>query len=387
RGNPLQRPAVPAQCTRLSTPVRRQRSGARPAPRREDAGPAARRRSRRRGAGIPGRGRRPYTSPAATVEGSDRIRRRPVDAVRLRRGRHPRRIAGPLEDVAAALHPLCATRRTAARACGRGAAGRRRRRRDGLRHRCRRTDAGSVPADDRARPAPFDTTHGRPARLLRPGYSAGSRRRAFAGRARQLGRLRDRLALEPDRRTDSAPTARLRAGELRSGTAAPRGPRARAGDRCISRAGRRAAAGAEAWVDLWSRTRRPAGNAGGKRPDVRPDGAAAPVMTLSALLEKYDVPTPRYTSYPTVPQWHASPSTAEWLASLTRAAHRPDAALALYVHLPFCESLCSFCGCNTVITRDHGRERPYVDRVLAELRAYLMHAPAIAEQPFEQLHL
>ena len=110
-------------------------------------------------------------------------------------------------------------------------------------------------------------------------------------------------------------------------------------------------------------------------------------MTLSALLEKYDVPTPRYTSYPTVPQWHASPSTAEWLASLTRAAHRPDAALALYVHLPFCESLCSFCGCNTVITRDHGRERPYVDRVLAELRTYLTHAPAIAGQPFEQLHL
>lgn len=110
-------------------------------------------------------------------------------------------------------------------------------------------------------------------------------------------------------------------------------------------------------------------------------------MTLSALLEKYDVPVPRYTSYPTVPQWSRPPSTAEWLASLDRAATAPEAALALYVHLPFCESLCSFCGCNNVITRDHRREAPYVDLVLAELDAYLSKVPSLARQPFQQLHL
>ena len=110
-------------------------------------------------------------------------------------------------------------------------------------------------------------------------------------------------------------------------------------------------------------------------------------MTLAALLEKYDVPVPRYTSYPTVPQWHDPPSPADWAASITRAADQPAAALALYVHLPFCESLCSFCGCNNVITRDHGREAPYVDRVLGELRANLAQAPALADQPFRQLHL
>ena len=110
-------------------------------------------------------------------------------------------------------------------------------------------------------------------------------------------------------------------------------------------------------------------------------------MTLSALLAKYDVPVPRYTSYPTVPQWHDTPTTSQWMLSLERAAAAPDAALAMYVHLPFCESLCSFCGCNNVITRDHGREQPYVDLVLSELQTYLARVPALGRQPFEQLHL
>jgi oxygen-independent coproporphyrinogen-3 oxidase len=110
-------------------------------------------------------------------------------------------------------------------------------------------------------------------------------------------------------------------------------------------------------------------------------------MTLSALLEKYDVPVPRYTSYPTVPQWRDTPSLEQWTSSLARAAETPDAALALYVHLPFCESLCSFCGCNNVITRDHTREAPYVDLVLAELRAYLAAVPTLGRQAFQQLHL
>lgn len=110
-------------------------------------------------------------------------------------------------------------------------------------------------------------------------------------------------------------------------------------------------------------------------------------MTLSDLLKKYDVPVPRYTSYPTVPQWHDTPSFDEWAMSLAQAAAAPSASLSMYVHLPFCESLCSFCGCNNVITRDHGREAPYVDTVLAELRTYLSRVPALARQPFQQLHL
>jgi oxygen-independent coproporphyrinogen-3 oxidase len=110
-------------------------------------------------------------------------------------------------------------------------------------------------------------------------------------------------------------------------------------------------------------------------------------MTRSELFAKYDVPMPRYTSYPTVPQWHRTPTAGQWTSSLTRALESPGASVAVYVHVPFCESLCTFCGCNTVITRDHARERPYVDLVLTELDAYLAAVPGLAGAPVRQLHL
>ena len=110
-------------------------------------------------------------------------------------------------------------------------------------------------------------------------------------------------------------------------------------------------------------------------------------MMRSDLFAKYDVAVPRYTSYPTVPQWTRPPTADEWRDSLARALAGPDASLAVYVHVPFCESLCTFCGCNTVITRDHGREDPYVDLLLAELDLYLRDVAALASQPVRQLHL
>ncbi len=110
-------------------------------------------------------------------------------------------------------------------------------------------------------------------------------------------------------------------------------------------------------------------------------------MTTTDLFAKYDVPVPRYTSYPTAPAWHATPTTDQWIASLSSAVADPDATLSLYVHLPFCESLCTFCGCNTVITRDHGRARPYIDLVFRELDAYLARVPALASRPVCQMHL
>jgi oxygen-independent coproporphyrinogen-3 oxidase len=108
---------------------------------------------------------------------------------------------------------------------------------------------------------------------------------------------------------------------------------------------------------------------------------------MTDLFAKYDVPVPRYTSYPTVPEWHATPTTDEWTASLRAAVDAPDATLSLYVHLPFCESLCTFCGCNTVITRDHGRAQPYLELVFRELDAYLARVPALASTPVCQMHL
>jgi oxygen-independent coproporphyrinogen-3 oxidase len=110
-------------------------------------------------------------------------------------------------------------------------------------------------------------------------------------------------------------------------------------------------------------------------------------VTRTELYAKYDVPVPRYTSYPTVPQWHRPPSASEWTASLTRALGPTSRPIAVYVHIPFCESLCTFCGCNTVITRDHRREGEYVDLVLAELDLYLREVPQLARAPMRQLHL
>lgn len=109
-------------------------------------------------------------------------------------------------------------------------------------------------------------------------------------------------------------------------------------------------------------------------------------MTTRDLFAKYDVPVPRYTSYPPVPQWHDAPRTEDWLQALRTALRPRDASLAVYVHLPFCESLCTFCGCNNVITRDHARERPYLDRVTAELDRYLAAVPEIAARPLQQVH-
>ena len=110
-------------------------------------------------------------------------------------------------------------------------------------------------------------------------------------------------------------------------------------------------------------------------------------MTTSELFERYDVQVPRYTSYPTVPDWNQSPTTDEWVSSLRSALDAPDATISLYLHLPFCESLCTFCGCNTVITRDHGRAQPYIELVLRELDAYLRAVPALAKRPIDQIHL
>lgn len=107
----------------------------------------------------------------------------------------------------------------------------------------------------------------------------------------------------------------------------------------------------------------------------------------SALLDRYDVPVPRYTSYPTVPYWNNDPTTEQWLEEVRRAAARPEATWAVYIHVPFCESLCTFCGCNNVITRNHDREEPYVQLIAAEWANYLAAVPDLGKRPLRQLHL
>lgn len=110
-------------------------------------------------------------------------------------------------------------------------------------------------------------------------------------------------------------------------------------------------------------------------------------MTLSDLFAKYDVPVPRYTSYPTVPSWQHQPTTESWAESMVRALERPDTSMAMYVHIPFCESLCTYCGCNTVITRNHDKGREYIALLFKELEWYLAHVPGLARHPVRQVHL
>jgi len=85
------------------------------------------------------------------------------------------------------------------------------------------------------------------------------------------------------------------------------------------------------------------------------------------LLARYDRPGPRYTSYPTAPQFTEAFGEADYRRHLERAARRPDDPLSMYVHVPFCEHRCSYCGCNVVISPRRGPEERYLDAVEREL--------------------
>ncbi|MCH4824447.1 oxygen-independent coproporphyrinogen III oxidase [Gramella lutea] len=111
-------------------------------------------------------------------------------------------------------------------------------------------------------------------------------------------------------------------------------------------------------------------------------------MLPSALIEKYNIPGPRYTSYPTVPYWeNRTFSLKGWKSSLKKSFLESNSTegISLYIHLPFCESMCTFCGCNKRITRNHGVELPYIESVLKE---WDMYRELFGETPvIKELHL
>jgi oxygen-independent coproporphyrinogen-3 oxidase len=93
--------------------------------------------------------------------------------------------------------------------------------------------------------------------------------------------------------------------------------------------------------------------------------------TILSLLSKYDNPVPRYTSYPTVPYWQPDTiDSATWKDSVEKRFISENGELSIYIHLPYCESLCTFCACNKRITKNHNVEDRYVDAVLREWRMY-----------------
>ena len=90
-----------------------------------------------------------------------------------------------------------------------------------------------------------------------------------------------------------------------------------------------------------------------------------------SLIQKYNVPGPRYTSYPTVPYWDEQFEYDNWQQTFSHAyAESKEEGISLYIHLPFCESLCTFCGCFKRITKNHSNEDPYIEALLKEWRLY-----------------
>lgn len=90
------------------------------------------------------------------------------------------------------------------------------------------------------------------------------------------------------------------------------------------------------------------------------------------LVSKYNIAAPRYTSYPTVPYWDNNLNEVQWIEHIKNAFIKYNAdGISLYIHLPYCESLCTYCACNTRITVNHKVEGPYIESLLKEWQLYL----------------
>ncbi len=110
--------------------------------------------------------------------------------------------------------------------------------------------------------------------------------------------------------------------------------------------------------------------------------------TMQDLIKKYNIPGPRYTSYPTVPYWDEANFTVNgWIKTMQQSfvESNQSEGISLYLHMPFCESLCTFCACNKRITKKHSVEEPYIERMMKEWQMYINLLP---EKPIiKEMHL
>lgn len=105
----------------------------------------------------------------------------------------------------------------------------------------------------------------------------------------------------------------------------------------------------------------------------------------SQLIKKYDISGPRYTSYPTAPQFHEK-FTQDDLISLIKNQNENQGQtkpISLYFHLPFCATICYFCGCNKVITKDRSKSAEYLKFLFKEIDLKAKH---IQKTPVSQIH-
>ncbi|WP_428742123.1 oxygen-independent coproporphyrinogen III oxidase [Tenacibaculum sp.] len=109
---------------------------------------------------------------------------------------------------------------------------------------------------------------------------------------------------------------------------------------------------------------------------------------MNSLIQKYNIPGPRYTSYPTVPYWdNETFSKEKWIKTFKQSFIESNSSegISLYIHLPFCESLCTFCACHKHITKRHEVEDPYIETVLKEWQLYV---DLVDEKPvIKEIHL
>ncbi len=104
------------------------------------------------------------------------------------------------------------------------------------------------------------------------------------------------------------------------------------------------------------------------------------------LLHKYNNYVPRYTSYPTVPQWKDNLDIEEWQSAFVKTFIAQNLnGISLYIHLPFCETLCTYCGCNKKITTNHAVEGEYL---LALQKEWLLYKKLMKQTPvIREIHL
>lgn len=105
------------------------------------------------------------------------------------------------------------------------------------------------------------------------------------------------------------------------------------------------------------------------------------------LVRKYNQPVPRYTSYPTVPFWKNDISPEKWEAGFAEQfeKYNPADGISIYVHLPFCESLCTYCGCNKKITQNHTVEEEYLSAIEKE---WMLYRKLVRQTPvIREIHL
>ena len=105
-----------------------------------------------------------------------------------------------------------------------------------------------------------------------------------------------------------------------------------------------------------------------------------------SLLQKFDISGPRYTSYPTADRFVEAFTESNYKEALEQRRLRSlNQPLSIYVHIPFCESLCFYCACNKIVTKHHERSREYLDYLKKEIDLHLKHLGK--KQAVSQLHL